>query len=60
MSTYRLYFQVCLAAVGVVGDLCRALSLNILPHCDELMMMLLENLGVRCHIMVVGFNMHSF
>ncbi|KAK3747939.1 hypothetical protein RRG08_041776 [Elysia crispata] len=38
-------YQVCLAAVGVVGDLCRALGPNILPHCDELMMMLLENLG---------------
>ncbi|GFS20487.1 importin subunit beta-1, partial [Elysia marginata] len=38
-------YQVCLAAVGVVGDLCRALNINILPHCDELMMMLLENLG---------------
>ncbi|KAK6961585.1 importin subunit beta-1 [Biomphalaria glabrata] len=38
-------YQVCLAAVGIVGDLCRALGTNILPHCDELMMMLLENLG---------------
>ncbi|GFN99781.1 importin subunit beta-1 [Plakobranchus ocellatus] len=40
-------YQVCLAAVGVVGDLCRALGANIGSHCDELMMMLLENLGVR-------------
>lgn len=38
-------YQVCLAAVGVVGDLCRALGANIRTHCDELMMMLLENLG---------------
>ncbi|NP_001191603.1 importin beta 1 [Aplysia californica] len=38
-------YQVCLAAVGIVGDLCRALGQNVRPHCDELMMMLLENLG---------------
>lgn len=28
-------YQVCLAAVGLVGDLCRALQSNILPFCDE-------------------------
>lgn len=39
--------QVCLAAVGLVCDLCRALMSNILPYCDELMQLLLENLGVR-------------
>lgn len=38
--------QVCLAAVGLVCDLCRALMANILPHCDEMMQLLLENLGV--------------
>ncbi|OBS77424.1 hypothetical protein A6R68_16137 [Neotoma lepida] len=38
--------QVCLAAVGLVGDLCRALQSNILPFCDEVMQLLLENLGV--------------
>ncbi|XP_036123989.1 importin subunit beta-1 isoform X2 [Molossus molossus] len=37
--------QVCLAAVGLVGDLCRALQSNILPFCDEVMQLLLENLG---------------
>lgn len=36
---------VCGAAVGIVGDLCRALGPKILPYCDEIMMMLLENLG---------------
>uniref|UniRef100_A0A8C5WHN0 Karyopherin subunit beta 1 n=1 Tax=Leptobrachium leishanense TaxID=445787 RepID=A0A8C5WHN0_9ANUR len=40
-------YQVCLAAVGLVGDLCRALQTNILPFCDEVMQLLLENLGVR-------------
>ena len=39
--------QVCLAAVGLVCDLCRALMTNILPFCDEIMQLLLENLGVR-------------
>lgn len=41
-----LCVQVCLAAVGLVCDLCRALMANILPHCDEMMQLLLENLGV--------------
>ncbi|XP_012892313.1 PREDICTED: importin subunit beta-1, partial [Dipodomys ordii] len=35
-------YQVCLAAVGLVGDLCRALQSNILPFCDEVMQLLLE------------------
>ncbi|XP_025092780.1 importin subunit beta-1-like isoform X1 [Pomacea canaliculata] len=38
-------YQVCVAAVGLVGDLCRALGIKVLPYCNELMMMLLENLG---------------
>ncbi|XP_076458864.1 importin subunit beta-1-like [Babylonia areolata] len=38
-------YQVCLAAVGLIGDLCRSLSIKILPFCNELMMVLLENLG---------------
>ncbi|XP_070570540.1 importin subunit beta-1-like isoform X2 [Ptychodera flava] len=37
--------QVCLAAVGLIGDLSRALGGNLLPFCDELMYSLLENLG---------------
>lgn len=42
-------WQVCLAAVGLVGDLCRALQSNILPFCDEVMQLLLENLGVSVY-----------
>uniref|UniRef100_A0A3P9HUF4 Karyopherin subunit beta 1 n=1 Tax=Oryzias latipes TaxID=8090 RepID=A0A3P9HUF4_ORYLA len=38
-------YQVCLAAVGLVCDLCRALTSNILLYCDEIMQLLLENLG---------------
>ena len=29
-----------------MGDLCRALGKQVLPFCDEIMVMLLENLGV--------------
>ncbi|XP_065052076.1 importin subunit beta-1-like [Rhopilema esculentum] len=33
----RSEYQVCIAATGVVGDLCRALGAQILPLCDEIM-----------------------
>ncbi|KAL3854848.1 hypothetical protein ACJMK2_014087 [Sinanodonta woodiana] len=53
-------YQVCIAAVGLVGDLCRGLGQKMLPFCDEIMMMLLENLGninvnksVKPHILSV-------
>ncbi|NXX16424.1 IMB1 protein, partial [Podargus strigoides] len=45
-------YQVCLAAVGLVGDLCRALQNNILPFCDEVMQLLLENLGVSVYLLI--------
>lgn len=38
-------YQVCCAAVGLTGDICRALKNKMLPHCDEIMTLLLENLG---------------
>ena len=38
--------QVCSAAVGVVGDLCRALNVNMTPYCDDIMARLLNNLAV--------------
>nr|CAD7587406.1 unnamed protein product [Timema genevievae] len=38
-------YQVCGAAVGLTGDICRALKSKVLPYCDEIMMYLLENLG---------------
>lgn len=37
--------QVCSAAVGLTGDICRALGSKVLPFCDDVMTMLLENLG---------------
>jgi len=36
--------QVCGVAVGVVGDICRALGEKIQPYCDEIIGRLLENL----------------
>ncbi|XP_052813839.1 importin subunit beta-1-like isoform X2 [Mya arenaria] len=38
-------YQVCIVAVGLVGDLSRALGQKVLPYCDEIMLLLLENLG---------------
>ncbi|EDV26853.1 uncharacterized protein TRIADDRAFT_54185 [Trichoplax adhaerens] len=37
--------QVCLAAVGIVSDLCRAFGHNFVPHADEIMSILIKNLG---------------
>jgi len=45
--------QVCAAAVGLMGDLCRALGVKVLPYCDETMVMLLENLQVCMNACVV-------
>ncbi|XP_017788699.1 PREDICTED: LOW QUALITY PROTEIN: importin subunit beta-1 [Habropoda laboriosa] len=38
-------YQVCCAAVGLTGDICRSLKNKMLPYCDEIMTLLLENLG---------------
>ncbi|XP_012254098.1 importin subunit beta-1 isoform X2 [Athalia rosae] len=38
-------YQVCCAAVGLTGDICRALKNKVLPYCDEIMTLLLENLS---------------
>ncbi|KAL9958290.1 hypothetical protein ACROYT_G035289 [Oculina patagonica] len=38
-------YQVCVAAVGLVGDIARALGLHISAHCDHFMQILLENLA---------------
>mmetsp|Transcript_31990 Transcript_31990/g.98725 ORF Transcript_31990/g.98725 Transcript_31990/m.98725 type:complete len:779 (-) Transcript_31990:668-3004(-) len=37
-------WQICSAAVGTWGDICRALELQILPYCDEVVCCLLEDL----------------
>ncbi|KAG2492867.1 hypothetical protein HYH03_008782 [Edaphochlamys debaryana] len=38
-------WQVCLSTVGVLGDVCRAVGGAILPYCDELVSIVLANLG---------------
>ncbi|XP_018329398.1 importin subunit beta-1 isoform X1 [Agrilus planipennis] len=38
-------YQVCGTAVGLTGDIFRALKSKALPYCDEIMTLLLENLG---------------
>lgn len=38
-------YQVCSAAVGLVADISRALGNKILPYCDEIMSLLMENLS---------------
>ncbi len=37
---------ICTIAVGVVGDICRAMGPQILPYCDSILLILLENLRV--------------
>ena len=36
--------QVCQVTVGVLGDVCRAVEDQILPYCDSVMSILLQNL----------------
>ncbi len=50
-------YQVCTIAVGIVGDLCRALVKQMLPYCDDIMKYLLEllksselNKSVKPHV----------
>jgi len=53
-------YQVCTTAVGLVGDICRAVSSRIQPYCNEIMTILIENLSnmdvhrsVKPHILSV-------
>ena len=43
LSNYEEH-QVCAVAIGVVGDICRALEAKVLPYCDEIVKLLLQNL----------------
>ncbi|KAG1660011.1 hypothetical protein FOA52_009831 [Chlamydomonas sp. UWO 241] len=43
--TNYLEWQVCLSTVGVLGDVCRAVEDGILPYCDDIMSLLVQNLG---------------
>lgn len=57
-------YQVCCAAVGLTGDICRGLKTKITPYCNEIMQLLLDNLGnpllhrsVKPHILSVFADM---
>lgn len=41
----RAEYSVCISAIGVVGDLCRAIGKEIFPYCDEIMQCCLESLA---------------
>ena len=42
-------YQVCIAAVGVVSDLCRGLGVAMVNYLDEIMVILLETLNVSLY-----------
>ena len=35
----------CAVAIGVIGDVCRALEAKVLPYCDEIVNLLLQNVA---------------
>ncbi|KXZ55363.1 hypothetical protein GPECTOR_3g492 [Gonium pectorale] len=41
----HMQWQVCLSTVGVLGDVCRAVGAAVWPYCDELVSIVLSNLG---------------
>jgi importin subunit beta-1 len=41
-----MFSKACIAAVGIVGDLCRSFGEQVLPFCDEFMNLLMANLAV--------------
>uniref|UniRef100_A0A7S0VBW1 Importin N-terminal domain-containing protein n=1 Tax=Polytomella parva TaxID=51329 RepID=A0A7S0VBW1_9CHLO len=38
-------WQICSSTIGALGDMCRATGTGILPHCDEIVLVLLEDLS---------------
>ncbi|XP_030383344.1 importin subunit beta [Scaptodrosophila lebanonensis] len=38
-------YQVCCAAVGLTGDICRALKYLVVPYCDEIMSVMMSDLA---------------
>ena len=45
--------KVCLAAVGIVSDLCRAFGTEFVPYADEIMSILIKNLGVNYYFRII-------
>lgn len=46
MICFTAYFKVCQAAIGLVGDLCRSLSANLIPYCENIMQIMVDALSV--------------
>ena len=46
LTVLSLYPQVCQAAVGLVGDLCRGLGDQLLKYCTDIMTIMVETLSV--------------
>ena len=44
--TPLLYYQMCIVAIGMVSDLCRAITSSISIHMDSIMVIFLEILSV--------------
>lgn len=44
LKNYQDY-QVCSVAIGLVGDIARGIKLGLLPYCDEIMTVLMQNLS---------------
>jgi importin subunit beta-1 len=47
VNLFKHVFQMCGVAVRLTGDICRALKNEVLPFFDEIMTVLLVNLGVN-------------
>ena len=43
----------CQAAVGLVGDLCRGISSQIVKYCDEIMGIMVDTLSVSQSLMIL-------
>ena len=43
----------CQAAVGLVGDLCRALSNELTKYCDEIMDIMVDTLSVSTNLVTL-------
>lgn len=40
-----MWLQVCLSTVGVLGDVARNVEDDLYPYCDEIMQLMIQNLG---------------
>lgn len=52
-------YQVCCVAVGLVGDISRALGPKMMPYCDRIITHLLQNLQSRDLVCALCLDLHS-